>query len=47
MLGLAMAIAGAALGGPEGLAKPTFVEQLTQKIAFDIANQVVTQAGRN
>jgi hypothetical protein len=47
MLGLAMSLAGAALGGPEGLAKPTFVEQLTQKIAFDIANQVVTQAGRN
>ena len=47
MLGLAMSIAGAALGGPEGITQPSFAEQLTQKIAFDIANQALSQAGRN
>jgi hypothetical protein len=40
-----MAIAGAALGGPEGITQPSFAEQLTQKIAFDMFNQALSQAG--
>lgn len=47
MLGLAMSIAGGALGGPEGITQPSFAEQLTQKIAFDMFNQALSQAGRN
>lgn len=47
MLGLAMAVAGAALGGPEGLEPQTFAEKLLEQAVFDIANQTLTQAGKN
>ena len=46
LLGLAMGIAGAALGGPEGLAPTSFVEKLATQIAFDAANQTVSAASR-
>ena len=46
LLGLAMGIAGAVLGGPEGLAPTSFVEKLATQIAFDAANQTVSAASR-
>jgi len=46
LLGLAMGIAGAALGGPQGLAPTSFVEKLATKMALDVANQAVTSASR-
>lgn len=46
MLGLAMGIVGAALGGPEGLQPTTFAEQLATQMAFDVANQAISSSAR-
>lgn len=46
MLGLAMGIAGAALGGTSGVTPTSFAEQLATRIALDAANQAVTSASR-
>lgn len=45
-LGLAMGLAGAVLGGPEGLEPQSFVEKLATQVAFDSANTALTQAGK-
>ena len=44
LLGTAFSIAGSLAGG--GLDSGSFVEKLAEKIAFDVASQVTTQAGR-
>lgn len=41
-----MGLAGAVLGGPEGLEPQSFVEKLATQVAFDSANTALTQAGK-